>query len=65
MQGRPDAVTVFCTNLAAADLVADWEAHYGVPVLDSVSLAVWHGLEARRLAGPALTGWGRLFDLKA
>ncbi len=65
MEGDPDAVTVFCTNLAAADRVAEWEAAYGVPVLDSVSLAVWHGLALAGYAGPALTGWGRLFDLVA
>jgi len=60
---RPDAVTVFCTNLAGADLAEDWERELGVLVLDSVALAVWHGLELAGYTGPAPAGWGRLFDL--
>jgi maleate isomerase len=60
---HPDAITIFCTNLATADLVADWEDGYGIPVLDSVTLAVWHALELSGYAGPVPQGWGRLFDL--
>ncbi|MCW2784747.1 MAG: Asp/Glu/hydantoin racemase [Marmoricola sp.] len=60
---RPDAITVFCTNLAAADRVAGWERDLGVPVLDSVALAVWHGLELAGYAGPAAQGWGSVFGL--
>lgn len=60
---KPDAITVFCTNLAAADQIEGWERSLGVPVLDSVALAVWHGLELARYDGPAPTGWGSLFAL--
>ncbi len=59
----PDAITVFCTNLAAADQAEAWEAAFGLPVLDSVSLAVWHALELSRYTGPR-PGWGRLFSLR-
>jgi maleate isomerase len=60
---QPDAITIFCTNLAAADLVEGWEDEYGIPVLDSVSLAVWHAVELAGYTGPRLSGWGQLFDL--
>jgi maleate isomerase len=59
----PGAITVFCTNLAAADRVAAWEAQFGIPVLDSVTLAVWHALELSGYAGPRPDGWGKLFGL--
>lgn len=58
------AITVFCTNLAAADRVAEWEAAFGIPVLDSVTLAVWHALELSGYAGPRPSGWGKLFSLR-
>jgi maleate isomerase len=61
----PEAITVFCTNLAAADRVEDWEAKFGIPVLDSVTLAVWHALELSGYPGPRPEGWGRLFSLRA
>jgi maleate isomerase len=60
----PGAITVFCTNLAAADRVQNWEEMFGIPVLDSVSLAVWHALELSGYAGPRPEGWGRLFSLR-
>jgi maleate isomerase len=59
----PEAITVFCTNLAAADRVQDWENAFGIPVLDSVTLAVWHALELSGYTGPRPDGWGRLFSL--
>jgi maleate isomerase len=61
---QPGAISVFCTNLAAADRVQAWESALGVPVLDSVALAVWHALELSGYAGPRPTGWGRLFSLR-
>lgn len=61
---RPDAVAVFCTNLAAADRVPAWEAATGLPVLDSVALAVWHALELSGHAGPRPAGWGQVFGLR-
>lgn len=59
---RPDAITIFCTNLAGAPLVAELEAEFGIPIYDTISTVVWKSL---RLAGadPArVTGWGRLFQ---
>ncbi len=55
----PACITTFCTNLRAAPLVAALEAETGIPIYDTVSVAVWQSL---RLAGvaPRITGWGRL-----
>lgn len=62
---KPAAITVFCTNLAAADQAEAWEAEFGIPVLDSVTLAVWHALELSGYGGPRPVGWGSLFGLRA
>ena len=56
-----EAAAIVCTNLAGAELAAVLERETGIPVYDSVSVALWQGL---RLAGcdPApLAGWGSLF----
>jgi maleate isomerase len=60
---RPDAITTFCTNFAAADLVEGWECEHDVAVFDSVALAVWRALELAGVPPGRVTGWGRLFQL--
>lgn len=58
---RPDALTIFCTNLAGAPLVEEMEQELGVPIYDSTATVVWKAL---RLAGAdtrRVTRWGRLF----
>jgi maleate isomerase len=59
---RPDAIAVFCTNLAAAPLVDVLEAHHGLPIHDSVATAVFGALQAA--GGPVgdVKGFGRMFD---
>jgi maleate isomerase len=59
----PDAITTYCTNFAAADLVAGWERQRDIPVYDSVALAVWRSLELAGVSPARVTGWGRLFEL--
>lgn len=61
--GEPPVITTFCTNLAAADLVEQWEADYGIPVFDTVSLAVWQVLQLAGVDASRVTGWGRLFKI--
>jgi len=61
-RARPQAITIFCTNLRGAPLAAALEAELGIPVYDTVATAVWKSL---RLAGVDVTrvrGWGRLFQ---
>lgn len=58
---RPQAISIFCTNMAGAPLVEALERETGIPIYDTVATALWDSL---RLAGsdPALVkGWGRLF----
>ena len=58
---KPQAITIFCTNVAGAPLVEALERETGIPIYDTVATALWGSL---RLAGsdPArVEGWGRLF----
>jgi maleate isomerase len=58
---KPQAITIFCTNMAGAPLVEALERETGIPIYDTVATALWDSL---RLAGadPArVEGWGRLF----
>jgi maleate isomerase len=58
---KPQAITIFCTNLAGAPLVEALERETGIPIYDTVATALWGSL---RLAGgdpAAVRGWGRLF----
>jgi maleate isomerase len=60
---RPDAITVFCTNLRGAGIVAALEAETGIPIYDTVATGLWQGM---RLAGAdprRVAGFGRLFAL--
>ncbi len=58
---KPDAITVFCTNLRGAAVVEAMEAEIGIPIYDTVATGVWKGM---RLAGDdprRIRNWGRLF----
>jgi maleate isomerase len=58
---KPQAITVFCTNLNGAALVEALEQEIGIPIYDTVATAVWSSLRLAR-ANPAMVkGWGRLF----
>ena len=58
---RPQAITIFCTNLRGAPLVEALEAELGIPIYDTIATVTWKAL---RLAGAdpkRVQGWGRLF----
>jgi maleate isomerase len=60
-KAKPDAITIFCTNLRGAPLVEELEREVGIPIYDTVSTAVWKSL---RMAGGdprRVQGWGSLF----
>jgi len=59
---KPDAILTWCTNFPAAYGVDALERELGVPILDSVTLAVWHGLHMVGHADARGRRWGRLFD---
>lgn len=58
---RPDAIVIFCTNLAGAPVVDELERDLDVPIVDSVATCLWGGL--RRIGRPTrIPGWGRLLS---
>nr|WP_246547477.1 aspartate/glutamate racemase family protein [Ancylobacter defluvii] len=59
---QPDAILTWCTNFPAAYVVDTLERELDIPILDSVTLAVWHGLDMVGRADPRGRRWGRLFD---
>ncbi|WP_342129585.1 maleate cis-trans isomerase family protein [Hydrogenophaga sp. OTU3427] len=59
---RPQAMTVMCTNLHAAQLVPELERELGIPIYDSVATVVWQALKTVGIEPSELRGWGRLFQ---
>jgi maleate isomerase len=58
---RPEAVTLFCTNLRGAPLVAELEEEFDVPIYDSIATVVWKSLRLAGVDTRRITRWGRLF----
>lgn len=60
-QAQPQAITTFCTNLCAAPLVAELEKDIGIPIFDTVAVAVWKSLHLAGVDTSLVKGWGSLF----
>jgi maleate isomerase len=60
---QPDAIAIHCTNFRGAHAVPALEAETGIPVLDSVAVALWGALRAAGVETAGLARWGRLFGL--
>ncbi len=58
---KPDAITVFCTNMRGGPVVEALEREIGIPIYDTVATAVWDGLRKVGVAPSRVLGWGRLF----
>jgi maleate isomerase len=58
---RPDAITVFCTNMDGASLAERLERELGIPVYDTIALSMWASLRAAGVDPAQVKGWGRLF----
>ena len=58
---KPDAITIFCTNLRGAPLVEELEAETGIPIYDTIATVVWKSLKLAGVAPSRVQGWGRLF----
>jgi maleate isomerase len=61
-QAKPQAITVFCTNMKGAPLAEPLEQELGIPIYDTVSLAVWASLRVCGVDTTRVKGWGRLFS---
>ena len=61
-KARPQAIITFCTNFPAAPLVAEMEAELGIPIYDSVTMAVWHALKLVGVPTAPGKAWGQVFE---
>lgn len=63
----PEAIAVHCTNFRGLRPARALEAELGLPILDSVAVALWGSLGTAGVPGSvaagALAGWGRVFGL--
>ncbi len=62
-KAKPDAITIFCTNLRGAPLVAELEAETGIPIYDTIATVVWKSLKLVGADPRRITVWGRLFQM--
>jgi len=60
-EGVP-AISTFCTNLRAAQLVEELERETGIPIYDTVATVVWKALQLAGVDTRELKGWGSLFQ---
>jgi maleate isomerase len=60
-EAKPDAITVFCTNLRGAGVVAALEAETGIPIYDTVATGLWKGMKLAGADPQRIRGWGGLF----
>jgi maleate isomerase len=61
-KAKPQAITIFCTNLRGAPLVAELERELGIPIYDTIATVVWKSLQLARVDPRRITGWGGLFQ---
>ncbi|WP_343582982.1 Asp/Glu/hydantoin racemase [Herbaspirillum sp.] len=62
---KPQAITIFCTNLRGAPLVEELEKEVGIPIYDTISTVVWKSLKQAGADPSRIRGWGSLFrDVK-
>jgi maleate isomerase len=60
-RAKPQAITIFCTNLRGAPLVEELERELGIPVYDSIATVVWKSLGLAGVDTRRVQGWGSLF----
>ncbi|MGH8737993.1 MAG: maleate cis-trans isomerase family protein [Burkholderiales bacterium] len=60
-QAKPQAITIFCTNLRGAPIAEALEQELGIPVYDTISTVVWRSLKLAGADPRRVQGWGRLF----
>ncbi|MBN9357791.1 MAG: aspartate/glutamate racemase family protein [Herbaspirillum huttiense] len=58
---KPQAITIFCTNLRGAPLVEELEREVGIPIYDTISTVVWKSLQQAGGDPSRIRGWGSLF----
>ncbi len=59
---KPDAIAIYCTNLAGAPLAAELEAELGIPIYDTIATVTWKALRQCGVDTRRIHGWGSLFQ---
>lgn len=62
-EAKPQAIAIYCTNFRGAGAAELIEAETGIPVLDSVSTALWKSMLVAGDDPARIRGWGRVFDV--
>ena len=60
---EPEAIAAVCTNMAGAPHARPVEADAGLPVYDSVAVALWGALALAGVDTGRVVGWGELFSV--
>jgi len=60
-KAKPQAITIFCTNLRGAPLVEELEREVGIPIYDTISTVVWKSLKQAGSDPSRIRNWGSLF----
>lgn len=60
---KPQAIAIYCTNFRGAWVAELIESETGIPVLDSVSTALWKSMLVAGDDPARIRGWGRVFDV--
>jgi len=60
-KAKPQAITIFCTNLKGSPLAELLERELGIPIYDTVGTAMWASLRVAGVDPGRVRGWGRLF----
>ena len=58
---KPQAITIFCTNLRGAPLVEELERELDIPIYDTIATVVWKSLKLAGAEPRRVDGWGQLF----
>ena len=60
-ESKPQAITIFCTNMRGAPIANALEKELGIPIYDTVSTAVWKSMKQTGADPKRIKGWGSLF----
>ena len=60
-KAKPQAISVFCTNMRGALLAERMEKELGIPIYDTVATSVWKSMKMAGADPKRVKGWGRLF----
>ena len=61
-EGKPEAISIFCTNLRGLSIVPEMEAELGIPIYDTIATAIWKSLKLAGIDPDRVKDRGRLFQ---